>query len=72
MVPFLGVAETSFLLCIINRSLPNGNITDFTRQNENANRLELVSGSPYSPYANQLKLLCSSHKLPAVSNICIR
>lgn len=42
LVSFLGVKELLFSLCIINRSLPNGNIKDYIRRNENVNRLELL------------------------------
>ena len=43
VLPFLGVSNTFYSFCIINPWLSNGNIVDYTKKSQSANRLHLVS-----------------------------
>ena len=43
VLPFLGVSEVLFSFSIISPWLPNGNILDYTKNNQGTNRLGLVS-----------------------------
>ena len=55
MVPFLGVSEAVFPLCIVSPWLQNGNILDYVRKNQGANRLKLVSDLLQSLQPNSFK-----------------
>jgi len=43
VLPFHGVSETLFPFCIISPWLSNGNIIEYIKKNQRANRLQLVS-----------------------------
>ena len=43
VLPFLGVSEAVFPFCIVSPWLVNGNIVEYVRKQQGANRLHLVS-----------------------------
>ena len=43
VVPFLGISEKLSSFCIISPWLSNGNITEYIRKHQKADRLQLVS-----------------------------
>ena len=57
MVPFRGVSETLFSLCIVAPWLPNGNILDYVRKNQRVNRLQVVSDSRWHSQESRGKIL---------------
>ena len=73
-MPFLGISESLFPLCIISHWLPNGNIVEYVQKHREANRFHLVSD--YMIYVDKLLETPSSigslRKPPVVSNTYIR
>ena len=43
VLPFHGVSEALFPFCIISPWMSNGNIIEYSKKNQRANRLRLVS-----------------------------
>lgn len=57
VLPFLGVSETVYSFCVINPWLSNGNIVDYTKKSQSADRLHLVSiiNDPHGETVSKLR-----------------